>query len=78
VLSCCSGLLQVKGGSIIFFWGGDEHIKFVSLEIRLNSPKIVKTPVWTILLYGSETWTLKKEDNRKLEALGALVKDGKD
>ena len=31
--------------------------------------KIVKTLVWTKLLYGSETWTLKKEDIRKLEAL---------
>jgi len=25
--------------------------------------------VWTTLLYGLETWTLKKEDVRKLEAL---------
>ena len=31
--------------------------------------KIVKTLVWTTLLYGSETWTLKKEDIRKPEAL---------
>ena len=31
--------------------------------------KIVKTLVWTTLLYGSETWTLTKEDVRKLEAL---------
>ena len=31
--------------------------------------KIVKTLVWTTLLYGAETWTLKKEDIRKLEAL---------
>src|SRR5437899_9291739 len=30
---------------------------------------MVKTLVWTKLLYGSETWTLKKEDIRKLEAL---------
>ena len=31
--------------------------------------KIVKTLVWTTLLYGPETWTLRKEDIRKLEAL---------
>ena len=31
--------------------------------------KIVKTLVWTTLLYGAETWTLRKEDIRKLEAL---------
>jgi hypothetical protein len=30
--------------------------------------KIVETLVWTTLLYGSETWTLRK-DIRKLEAL---------
>ena len=31
--------------------------------------KIVKTLVWASLLYGCETWTLRKEDIRKLEAL---------
>ena len=31
--------------------------------------KIVKTLVWTTLLYGCETWTIRKEDIRKLEAL---------
>lgn len=36
---------------------------------RSTKIKIVKTLIWTILLYGAETWTLKKEDIRKLEAL---------
>ena len=31
--------------------------------------KIVKTLVRTTLLYGSEKWTLRKEDTRTLEAL---------
>jgi len=31
--------------------------------------KIVKTLVWSTLLYGSETWTLRKEDIRRLEAV---------
>jgi hypothetical protein len=31
--------------------------------------KIVKTLVWTTVLYGSEIWTLRKEDIRKLDAL---------
>src|SRR5688572_21723779 len=31
--------------------------------------KIMKTLVWTTLLYGSETWTLRKEDIQKFEAL---------
>ena len=31
--------------------------------------KIVKTIVWTVALYGAETWTLKEEDIRRLNAL---------
>jgi len=30
---------------------------------------IVNTLVWSTLLYGSETWTLRKEDIRRLEAV---------
>ena len=30
---------------------------------------MVKTLVWSTLLYGSETWTLRKEDIRRLEAV---------
>jgi len=30
--------------------------------------KLVKTLVWTTLLYGSETWTLRKEEIKRLEA----------
>ena len=28
----------------------------------------VKTLVWSVLLYGSETWTLKQADIRRLES----------
>jgi len=30
--------------------------------------KIIKTLVWSIVLYGSETWTLQDRDKKKLEA----------
>jgi hypothetical protein len=30
--------------------------------------KIVKTIIWSILLYGSETWTLQESDKKKIEA----------
>ena len=30
--------------------------------------KMVKTLVWSVVLYGSETWTLRKEDIRRIEA----------
>ena len=31
--------------------------------------KIVKTMIWPVALYGAETWTLKKDDKRRLNAL---------
>ena len=30
--------------------------------------KIIQTVVWPVLLYGCETWTLRKEEKRRLEA----------
>ena len=29
---------------------------------------IIKTVIWSVLLYGAETWSLRKEDVRRLEA----------
>ena len=36
---------------------------------RSVKKKIVKTIVWSVALYGAETWTLRKEDERRLNAL---------
>src|ERR1700733_10483390 len=30
--------------------------------------RLIKTLVWSTVLYGSETWTMRKEDIKKLEA----------
>ena len=30
--------------------------------------RIIKTVIWSVLLYGAETWSLRKEDVRRLEA----------
>ena len=30
--------------------------------------RMIKTLIWSVTLYGSETWTLRKEDTRRLEA----------
>src|SRR5437899_4339758 len=49
-------------------FGNRKEFLTKSLE-KSTKVKIVKILVWTTLLYGSETWTLKKEDIRKLEAL---------
>ena len=31
--------------------------------------KIVKTVIWSVALYSVETWSLRKEDVRRIEAL---------
>ena len=31
--------------------------------------KIIKTIVWSVALYGAETWTLRQEDRKRLDAL---------
>ena len=36
---------------------------------RSVKKKIVKTVVWSVALYGAETWTLRQEDVRRLDAL---------
>ena len=38
-----------------------------TMKLELKK-RIVKTLVWTVLLYGAETWMLRKEDIRRLEA----------
>ena len=30
--------------------------------------RIIRSMIWSVVLYGSETWTLRKEDIRRLEA----------
>ena len=32
--------------------------------------RTIKTLIWSVLLYGCETWTLRKEDIRRLESCG--------
>jgi len=39
-----------------------------SLSLQLEK-RIVKAFVWSIALYGSETWTLRKSDIRRLKHL---------
>ena len=47
----------------------NKHQKLLTGKINRNLKKrLIKTLVWNVLLYGSETWTLKKADIRRLEA----------
>ena len=41
---------------------------FVRKMSRGLKKRIIKTVVWSMLLYGAETWTLRKEDVRRLNA----------
>ena len=43
--------------------------KSLSLHLR---KRLVKVFVWSVVLYGSETWTLQKEDIRRLDYLRHL------
>ena len=35
--------------------------------------KIVKTIIWSVALYGSETWTLQEKDKKRIEALETWI-----
>lgn len=37
------------------------------LELSLKK-RLIKTLIWSVVLYGSETWTMQKEDIKRLEA----------
>ena len=37
------------------------------LELSLKK-RLIKTLIWSVVLYGSETWTMQKEDINRLEA----------
>ena len=42
----------------------------ISREVK---KRIIKTVVWSALFYGSETWSLKAEDIRRIEAFEMWV-----
>ena len=50
-----------------------------TLDLELKK-KIVKCYVWSIALYGAETWTLRSVDQKHLKSfeMWCLEKDGKD
>ena len=38
------------------------------MKLSLKKKWLIKTLIWSVVLYGSETWTLQKEDITSLEA----------
>jgi hypothetical protein len=50
----------------------DKKTLFTSkLDLNLRK-KLVKCYIWSIALYGAETWTLRKVDQRYLESFEML------
>jgi hypothetical protein len=45
------------------------------LDLNLRK-KLVKCYIWSIVLYGAETWTLRKVDQRYLEILKCGAGEG--
>ena len=35
--------------------------------------RMVKTLIWSVTLYGEETWTMRKEDVKRIEAFEMLI-----
>jgi hypothetical protein len=47
----------------------NRHQKLLTSNINRNLKKrLIKTLIWSVLLYGSESWTLKKADTNRLES----------
>ena len=47
----------------------NKHRLLLTKGINHNLKKrLIKALVWSVLLYGSETWTLKKADMKRLES----------
>jgi hypothetical protein len=47
----------------------NKHQKLLTGKTNQNLKKrLIKTLVWSVLLYSSETWTLKRDDIKKLES----------
>ncbi|VVC25121.1 Hypothetical protein CINCED_3A009847 [Cinara cedri] len=42
----------------------------ISKHLKIETKKkFIKTFVWSVLLYGCETWTIKKKEKDRLEAM---------
>jgi len=63
--SCREVRRRIALGKEAFNKKRDLMQKSPSLHLR---KRMVKVFVWNVVLYGSETWTLRKEDIRRLEA----------
>jgi hypothetical protein len=45
------------------------------LELNVRN-KLVKYYIWTVVLYGAETWTLRKVDQKYLQSMECRTTEG--
>jgi len=68
--SCREVRRRIALGKEAFNKKKDLMQKSLSFHLRKRSVKVF---VWSVVLYGSETWTLQKEDIRRLEAFETWI-----
>ena len=63
----CEGEIKARIGMGKDAFGKRKELlaRKMSREVK---KKIIKTIVWSVTLYGAETWTLRQEDRRRLDA----------
>jgi len=65
--SCHDVRRRIALGKEAFYKKSDLMQGSLSFHLK-NKKRMVKAFVWSVTLYGSETWTLQTEDIRRLEA----------
>jgi len=68
--SCREVRRKIALGKEAFIKKRDLMQKSLSLHLR---KRMVQVFVWSVVLYGSETWTLQKEDIRRLDAFEVWI-----
>ena len=59
--------IKTRIGMVKSAFAARKELLCSKLSLALKK-KIVKTVIWPVLLYGCETWTLRKEEMRRIEA----------
>ena len=64
----CESEIRIRIGMAKDAFGKRKELLAQKMNISLKK-RMIKSIVWSLALYGAETWTLRKEDIRRLEAL---------
>jgi hypothetical protein len=65
----CKSHIEIRRRIILGKEAFSKNNEIMRGKLELNLKKrLIKTLIWSVVLYGSETWTLLKEDIKRLEA----------